>query len=546
MKILTLGARLLALMGLLFFIQSCDLEDLTGKDDDEEKFITGSLPSKFSGYWYDDLGNLQYDIVTEDSEHYIGVNPGVYYEYDEYVIVDNVYKVVGTSDTGSDKTFYLKESVNSGEIEISQVSTTSGFANYFSTAPIIAPIANFSASSQSIVEGESVTFTNTSSEDGSYSWVFEGGSPSSSSSENPTVTYSTAGKYDVTLTVTNSAGTDTETKTEHITVTSAAVMRGFAWCGSATTASYTPNLSYSYNSEGGAISVTRSTTGSYAVRFGGMSMTKANVQASLYGPSEGAVRVLSWSNSGNDFIVNIRTFDRDANLVDRGFNIFVTGEGFDGAYLYSDQETKSGSYTVNTSYAYNSSGGAPTINSPTTGTYQVTIPGVGSSSASLGNVQVTAAGSVSSIAKIKEWKIVGSDLVVEVRTYHSGSGALIDAEFNLFYAKGLAKTTGAYCYADLESTGSTYSPLRILNTGTTTSNSITSQRQSTGYYKLTIKNQAGSDNTILVTAHGDNNYKATVTSWSTDGSDLVAYVRTYNSNGGLTDAEFSFFTIYED
>ncbi|MDW3209335.1 MAG: PKD domain-containing protein [Reichenbachiella sp.] len=544
MKILTLGVRLLALVAMLIFIQSCDLEDLTDKDDDDDKevFFVGSLPSKFTGGWYDDTGNLTFDIGSEDSEHYIGISPGIYYVYDEYQIIDDVYKVIGTPDSGSDKTFYIKESDTIGEIEISQVSATSGFANYTDTAPVTvsAPVANFSASDQTIEEGESVTFTNTSTGDGSYSWVFEGGSPSSSSSENPTVTYNTPGKYDVKLTVTNSAGTDIETKTDHITVTATSVMRGFAWCGSSTTASYTPSTGYSYNSEGGAITVTRSTTGSYAVKFGGMAMTNGHVQAALYGGSEGAVRVLSWSNSGNDLVANIRTFDKDANLADRAFNIYVTGTGFEGAYLYADQET-AGSYTPNTAKSYNSSGSAPTISSPSVGTYTVTIPGVGAGN--LGNVQVTAASTVSAIAKIKEWTISGSDLKVEVRTYHSGTGALKDAEFNLLYTKNLTDIKGGYCWADLESSTSTYTPFRNGNTG---SGNITSKKTSTGTYEVIVPNQAGSGNTILTTTYGDNNYKAVVGGWSTQGSDLRVTVYTYNSSGVATDAEFSFFTIYKD
>ncbi|WP_422360104.1 PKD domain-containing protein [Reichenbachiella sp.] len=548
MKILTLGARLLALIGLLFFIQSCDLEDLTGKDDDQDEdkevFFSGSLPSKFTGSWYDDLGNHLYEIGTEDSEHFIGVSPGIFYLYDEYQIIDNVYTVVGTPDSGSDKTFYLKESDTSGEIEISQVSANSGFANYTDTAPVTvsAPVANFSASDQSIEEGESVTFTNTSTGDGSYSWVFEGGSPSSSSSENPTVTYNTPGKYDVKLTVTNSAGTDIETKTDHITVTavSTSVMRAFAYCGSSTTASYTANSLYSYNSEGGSITITRSTTGSYAVRFTGMAMTNGHVQASLYGSSEGAVRVLSWSNSGNDLVANIRTFDKDANLADRGFNIYVTGAGFEGAYLHANQKS-AGSYTPNTAKSYNSSGGNPTISSPSVGTYTVTIPGVGAGN--LGNVQITAANSVSAIAKIKEWTISGSDLKVEVRTYHSGTGSLMDAEFNLLYTKNLSDIKGGYCWADLETSTSSYTPFRNGNTG---SGNITAKKLGTGYYEVTVPNQAGNGNTILVTAYGDNNNKAAVSFWNSSGSNLVANVRTYNSSGVATDAEFSFFTIYKD
>ncbi|WP_456458656.1 PKD domain-containing protein [Reichenbachiella sp.] len=544
MKILTLGVRLLALVAMLIFIQSCDLEDLTGKDDDDDKeaFFVGSLPSKFTGGWYDDAGNLMFDIGSENSEHYIGISPGIYYVYDEYQIIEDVYKVVGTPDSGSDKTFYIKESDTSGEIEISLVSATSGFANYFETAPVVvtAPIANFSASSQTIEEGETITFTNTSTGDGSYSWTFEGGSPGSSSSENPTVTYSKAGKYDVTLTVTNSAGTDVETKTDHITVTATSVMRGFAWCGSSVTASYTPNTNYSYNSEGGAITVTRSNTGSYAVKFGGMAMTNGHVQAALYGGSEGAVRVLSWSNSGSDLVANIRTFDKDANLADRPFNIFVTGVGFEGAYLHANEKSLS-SYTPNTARSYNSSGGSPTISSPQIGHYTVTIPDVGAGN--LGNVQVTAANSVSAIAKIKEWSISGSDLKVEVRTYHSGTGSLMDAEFNLLYTKNLTNMKGGYCWADLESSTSTYTPFRNGNTG---SGNITSKKTSTGTYEVIVPNQAGSGNTILTTTYGDNNYKAVVGGWSSQGSDLRVTVYTYNSSGVATDAEFSFFTIYKD
>ena len=75
------------------------------------------------------------------------------------------------------------------------------------------PVANFSANSTSILVGESISFTdNSSNSPTSWSWTFEGGSPSSSTSQNPTVTYNTEGSYDVTLTVSNADGSDSETK----------------------------------------------------------------------------------------------------------------------------------------------------------------------------------------------------------------------------------------------------------------------------------------------------------------------------------------------
>jgi PKD repeat protein len=80
--------------------------------------------------------------------------------------------------------------------------------------------ANFTASPTTVVIGSSVTFTdNTICNPTSWSWSFPGGTPSTSTSQNPVVTYNTLGTYAVTLVATNASGSDTETKTDYITVT---------------------------------------------------------------------------------------------------------------------------------------------------------------------------------------------------------------------------------------------------------------------------------------------------------------------------------------
>jgi PKD repeat protein len=80
------------------------------------------------------------------------------------------------------------------------------------------PIADFNASQTTICQGSTVTFTNTSQYAASYSWTFTGGTPSSSTATNPTITYNTPGTYAVTLVATNANGSDTETKNAYITV----------------------------------------------------------------------------------------------------------------------------------------------------------------------------------------------------------------------------------------------------------------------------------------------------------------------------------------
>jgi PKD repeat protein len=98
-------------------------------------------------------------------------------------------------------------------------SDTQTKVDYITVNPPPAPVADFTASAATITEGQSVTFTDTSTNGPtSWSWTFTGGTPSSSTDQNPTITYNTAGTYTVELTAANSGGSDTETKIDYITV----------------------------------------------------------------------------------------------------------------------------------------------------------------------------------------------------------------------------------------------------------------------------------------------------------------------------------------
>jgi PKD repeat protein len=79
--------------------------------------------------------------------------------------------------------------------------------------------ADFTATQLVVEEGGSIDFTDLSTGDPtSWTWAFEGGEPASSTEQNPTVSYSVAGTYEVSLTVTNEDAEDTATKAGYITV----------------------------------------------------------------------------------------------------------------------------------------------------------------------------------------------------------------------------------------------------------------------------------------------------------------------------------------
>ncbi|HHM20847.1 MAG TPA: PKD domain-containing protein, partial [Bacteroidetes bacterium] len=78
-----------------------------------------------------------------------------------------------------------------------------------------APTADFLAEPQVACAGESIQFKDKSVNGATRSWSFPGGSPASSTAQQPTVTYTSAGDYDVTLTSTGN-GSHTLTKTNFI------------------------------------------------------------------------------------------------------------------------------------------------------------------------------------------------------------------------------------------------------------------------------------------------------------------------------------------
>ncbi|MFP4469127.1 MAG: lamin tail domain-containing protein [Bacteroidales bacterium] len=119
-----------------------------------------------------------------------------------------VYNTAGTYDVSLTVTNAYGQSTETKE----------DFIEVFELPP--PPAANFAANLTTIYVGESIDFTDLSTNvPTSWQWTFEGGTPSSSTVQNPTgITYNTAGSFDVTLTATNAYGSDTEVKADYITV----------------------------------------------------------------------------------------------------------------------------------------------------------------------------------------------------------------------------------------------------------------------------------------------------------------------------------------
>jgi len=98
----------------------------------------------------------------------------------------------------------------------------------------LAPKANFEASVTTVPDEGTIDFTDLSTVPGggspitSWSWTFEGGTPSTSTAQNPTgIQYLNPGSYNVTLEVTNLEGVGTKVIENYITVTDATIVADF-------------------------------------------------------------------------------------------------------------------------------------------------------------------------------------------------------------------------------------------------------------------------------------------------------------------------------
>jgi len=155
-------------------------------------YVNGNLEASTSH-------NILFDY-TSGKNVFIGITDELNYNLPSDMVVDNMR-------------FYNRE-LTAAEVLLLYTSNppcTDGISGS-------APTASFTASKKQICKGQSIAFTNQSTNNPtSYSWTFPGGSPLNSTLSNPTVTYPNSGVYVVSLIATNAFGSST-TYTSSITV----------------------------------------------------------------------------------------------------------------------------------------------------------------------------------------------------------------------------------------------------------------------------------------------------------------------------------------
>ena len=212
---------------------------------------------------------------------------------------------------------------------------------------------------------------------------------------------------------------------------------GFTWADQAATDSYNPNPLWTDNSSGGAVTVTRSGTGTYAVRWTSLARTAGQLEETVivgaYGNVPHRCTVTSWDAfTTADLLANVACTDLNgvpadsrfvATMVDRGRSAHRYG------LTWANQPTTPIYIATNNGYSRTSTAGAVSISRTAVGSYQVRLGGQARTGASPETVLVTSYGSTA-YCKATQWAGNGADMLVTVFCFDP-AGNLADSRFDV-------------------------------------------------------------------------------------------------------------------
>lgn len=305
-----------------------------------------------------------------------------------------------------------------------------------------------------------------------------------------------------------------------------------AWANWEDSADYAVDPTYA-SSTGGPIRSTRSATGTYAVRFPGLTSgagQRQTVQVSAYGPGEPRrCRVASAGNEGSSFVAHVLCHDFTGALADSRFDILVAPAGSTpgrSGFVVSPGRPDE---PIDASLAHSSSGKLIHFEQKSLGVFRIQFDGLHRPADDVPEtVHVSAYGAGESWCKHNAWESdpVAGHLLIEVACY-SATGAPADGRFTLLVLEQARSNRRlGYVWAHSVAPGS-YTPSPNYNYNSD-GGPNTATRSSTGEYTVSwpgLDTGPGLMETNLVTAYGggDANY-CQVAFWaSNDATEVVCY-----------------------
>lgn len=170
--------------------------------------------------------------------------------------------------------------------------------------------------------------------------------------------------------------------------------------------------------------------GIYQVKFAGQAFPGGVVHVTAVSNGPRWCQADNWGPSGADEIAIIRCFRAGGVPDNSGFSAFFTtasGGGAGGPYGYVHTQPTGAIISQ-----YNAVGAPNSVTPLGVGQWSVKFPGIGSGGPIDGSVQVTAAASVPTRCKARNWVSTGAQQEVIVFCFNAG-GALVNSRFTVTY-----------------------------------------------------------------------------------------------------------------
>ncbi|MBL0098461.1 MAG: PKD domain-containing protein [Bacteroidetes bacterium] len=288
-------------------------DDIGQTDKDSVRIFLNNTPPQVQitsfndGDFYSILSpfNLPLQASVTDAEH---AEPSLKYkwqtilhhnfhEHFEAIDTNRVTQTYITPETCTE-TFYFEIILIVTDPE--GLSTTIRQSVYPACGPAL---ANFSANNVAICKNQSVQFANLSDQSVDYLWSFPGGSPASSTEDDPLVSYALPGVYDVTLISSNGVTTDT------------LLLPGYITVYSIPTASLTPNAAvYFCNNSSVTLDVNSNAANPTYTWYRNGSVVNGAILSSLSANKNGNYKVQVTDASGCSKMSKIANVSRSPNV----------------------------------------------------------------------------------------------------------------------------------------------------------------------------------------------------------------------------------------
>ncbi|MBU1719035.1 MAG: PKD domain-containing protein [Bacteroidetes bacterium] len=265
--------------------------------------VLGQKQILISDMWEGYINIAEFAPISVGNTFFVG------FEFPYNTPMDTVNFFLCDGGTGRVNTAYMQDNLGVwGSIEaLYGVNSTFYFEPVLCPdVPGAAPVADFYADRTTISPGESVNFFDQSTQGTptSWAWTLTGGSPSSSIAQNPTtVSYASAGSYDVSLTATNATGSGEKTLVGYISVVETLVRWDF------------PTSAADAVADGGIpanAAKTISVSGAASLAFSNLGVTSNCASASSWGTTAGKYWQVEFTTAGySDVLVSSKQYSEN-------------------------------------------------------------------------------------------------------------------------------------------------------------------------------------------------------------------------------------------